>query len=143
MVANLAISRFRGAPVGNDPWCGDTLEWSTTSPPPPYNYAVIPRVTSPYAMWDREDREKDADRLARGVDLLDEGHETSATSVLDADWDEILNMPSDSPWPIVLAVALSGVFVMLLIQHYMIAALFGGLVALALVAWHHGEPQEA
>ena len=143
VVANLAISRFRGAPVGNDPWCGDTLEWSTTSPPPPYNYAVIPRVTSPYAMWDREDREKDADRLARGVDLLDEGHETSATSVLDADWDEILDMPSDSPWPIVLAVALSGVFVMLLIQHYMIAAMFGGLVALALVAWHHREPQEA
>jgi hypothetical protein len=52
-------------------------------------------------------------------------------------------MPSDSPWPIVLAVALSGVFVMLLIQHYMIAAMFGGLVALALVAWHHREPQEA
>jgi cytochrome c oxidase subunit I+III len=143
VVANLAISRFRGAPVGNDPWCGDTLEWSTTSPPPPYNYAVIPRVTSPYAMWDREDREKDADRLARGRDLLDEGHETAATSVLDADWDEILDMPSDSPWPIVLAAALSGVFVMLLIEHYVIAAIFGGLVALALVAWHHREPQEA
>jgi cytochrome c oxidase subunit 1/cytochrome c oxidase subunit I+III len=143
VAANLAISRFRGAPVGNDPWCGDTLEWSTPSPPPPYNYVVIPRVTSPYAMWDREDREKDADRLARGTELLDEGHETAATSVLDAEWDEILDMPSDSPWPIVLAIALSGVFVMLLIEHYVIAALFGALVMLALVAWHHKEPQEA
>ncbi len=30
--------------VGNDPWGGRTLEWSTSSPPPPYNYAFIPRV---------------------------------------------------------------------------------------------------
>ncbi|MFL5819200.1 MAG: cytochrome c oxidase subunit I [Solirubrobacteraceae bacterium] len=143
VVANLTVSRFRGAPAGNDPWCGDTLEWSTTSPPQPYNYAVIPRVTSPYAMWDREDREKDAERLAGGTDVLDEGHETAATTVLDAEWDEILDMPSDSPWPLALAAALSGMFVMLLIEHYVIAGIFAGLVMLALAAWHHREPQEA
>ncbi|MDF9303580.1 cytochrome o ubiquinol oxidase subunit I [Tritonibacter mobilis] len=30
--------------VGNDPWGGRTLEWSTTSPPPYYNFAFTPRV---------------------------------------------------------------------------------------------------
>ena len=30
--------------VGNDPWGGRTLEWSTSSPPPPYNFAFIPLV---------------------------------------------------------------------------------------------------
>src|SRR3954463_2077998 len=55
MVAgNLITSLFRGAPAGNDPFEGDTLEWSTTSPPPVYNFAVIPHVSSPYAMWDRK-----------------------------------------------------------------------------------------
>src|ERR671937_571294 len=75
---NLAVSVFRGARVGNDPWEGDTLEWATTSPPPPYNYAVIPRVSSPYAMWDRDDREADARALARGERTLERGHETPA-----------------------------------------------------------------
>jgi cytochrome c oxidase subunit 1 len=32
-------------PVGNDPWEADTLEWATTSPPPPYNFEHIPTVT--------------------------------------------------------------------------------------------------
>src|SRR3954468_18256573 len=57
VVANLTWSWFRGAVAGNDPWGGATLEWSTTSPPPEYNYPVIPRVTSAYPMWDAEDRE--------------------------------------------------------------------------------------
>jgi len=39
-----------------DPWNGRTLEWSTTSPPPFYNFAVIPTVTSNDAFWDMKKR---------------------------------------------------------------------------------------
>src|SRR5256886_11156825 len=53
---NLVYSRFRGAPAGPDPFFGGTLEWATTSPPPPYNFPVIPTVTSAYPNWDVEDR---------------------------------------------------------------------------------------
>lgn len=35
-----------------DPWNGRTLEWSTSSPPPFYNFAVIPTVTSREAFWE-------------------------------------------------------------------------------------------
>jgi cytochrome c oxidase subunit I+III len=140
VVANLVVSLFRGPAVGNDPWGGDTLEWSTTSPPPAYNYAVIPRVTSPYAMWDKEDREEDARRLARGEMVLEHGHETPASTVLDARGDEILHMPSESPWPILLAGALAGIFTMLLAGHWVIALVFAGLAAAALGAWHWKEP---
>ncbi len=34
-----------------DPWDGRTLEWSTSSPPPSYNFAVLPEVTALDAFW--------------------------------------------------------------------------------------------
>jgi cytochrome o ubiquinol oxidase subunit 1 len=39
-----------------DPWNGRTLEWSTSSPPPFYNFAVIPTVTSRDEFWYRKSR---------------------------------------------------------------------------------------
>ena len=41
-----------GAIAGNDPWGAPTLEWSIPSPPPEYNFATIPTVTSRYPLWD-------------------------------------------------------------------------------------------
>ena len=38
--------------VTGDPWQGRTLEWSTSSPPPPYNFAFAPRVHNLDAWWD-------------------------------------------------------------------------------------------
>ncbi len=37
--------------VTGDPWDGRTLEWSTSSPPPPYNFAFTPRVHDHDAWW--------------------------------------------------------------------------------------------
>jgi cytochrome c oxidase subunit 1/cytochrome c oxidase subunit I+III len=143
IVANLVHSRFRGAPAGNDPFQGDTLEWTTTSPPPPYNYPVIPTVSSPYAAWDHEDREEDARRLAAGELVLERGHETPATTVLDAESEQILEMPSSSPWPPLLALALALVFTMLLLGHWTTAIVFGGLALAMLAGWHWNEPSGA
>jgi cytochrome c oxidase subunit I len=49
---NLLWSLSRGKAAGSDPWDAWTLEWSTTSPPPVYNYAVIPAVRSRRPLWD-------------------------------------------------------------------------------------------
>jgi len=39
-----------------DPWGGRTLEWSTSSPPPAYNFAFTPRVHDNDAWWDMKNR---------------------------------------------------------------------------------------
>jgi cytochrome c oxidase subunit I+III len=142
VIANLTVSYFRGPAAGPDPFGGDTLEWSVSSPPPDYNYAVIPTVTSPYPMWDAKDREEDVRKLDRGELVLEGGHETPASTVLDAEWDEILDMPGETWTPIALALALAATFTMLLLQHYATAAVFAGIALLALGFWHWKEPQE-
>ncbi len=48
-IAQLTVSiraRARHRDLTGDPWNGRTLEWSTASPPPRYNFAVMPRVES-------------------------------------------------------------------------------------------------
>jgi cytochrome c oxidase subunit I len=51
-VYNLVSSYFKGKLAGNDPWDAWTLEWSTSSPPPDYNFATIPVVRSRRPLWD-------------------------------------------------------------------------------------------
>jgi cytochrome c oxidase subunit I len=51
-VANLLYSLFEGRLAGNDPWDAWTLEWSTPSPPPEYNFPAIPEVRSRRPLWD-------------------------------------------------------------------------------------------
>jgi cytochrome c oxidase subunit I len=54
---NLLKSWKSGERAGNDPWGAPTLEWSIPSPPPEYNFAVIPTVTSRYPLWDKKSPE--------------------------------------------------------------------------------------
>ena len=49
---NVIYSFAAGEEAGPDPWDAWTLEWSTTSPPPEYNYAVEPEVHSRRPLWD-------------------------------------------------------------------------------------------
>ena len=42
--------------VTGDPWNGRSLEWSTSSPPPKYNFAFTPVIHDQDAWWDMKER---------------------------------------------------------------------------------------
>jgi cytochrome o ubiquinol oxidase subunit 1 len=56
-IAQLAVSirhRAELADTTGDPWDGRSLEWATASPPPDFNFAVLPKVSGPDAYWSRK-----------------------------------------------------------------------------------------
>jgi cytochrome o ubiquinol oxidase subunit 1 len=58
-IAQLYVSirtRAERRDLTGDPWNGRTLEWATSSPPPAYNFATLPRVQSVDAFWDMKRR---------------------------------------------------------------------------------------
>ncbi len=90
---NIVIS-LRGEKAGGDPWDGHTLEWTTTSPPPAYNFATIPTVHSRRPFWDQK-YPKSSGEKATPV--------TAATGVTP-------HLPAGSFYPIIIALGLAATF---------------------------------
>ncbi len=53
---NVFITFRSGEPAGDDPWEGNTLEWATSSPPPPYNFDHLPEIRSERPVFDARHR---------------------------------------------------------------------------------------
>src|SRR5919109_102257 len=49
---NVFLSLRSGAIAGDDPWEANTLEWATSSPPPPYNFDRLPEIRSERPLFD-------------------------------------------------------------------------------------------
>jgi cytochrome c oxidase subunit 1/cytochrome c oxidase subunit I+III len=135
LLINVVKTLTSGVKAADNPWDAPTLEWATASPPPPYNFAVIPIVASRHPLW--EDRLADTrgrSSLERGL-VLEEGKETIATSALDGEPDLILKMPHDSFTPFLLTLAMSLGFCGLLMHWWWVAAASGVVVLLMILVW--------
>src|ERR1700737_780689 len=66
-IAQLVVSIRRRAELRDetgDPWDGRSLEWATASPPPAFNFAVLPRVEDTEAYWHIKQRARQQARLS-------------------------------------------------------------------------------
>jgi cytochrome c oxidase subunit I len=134
---NVLVSHRRGRIAGDNPWDAPTLEWATSSPPPAYNFVVIPTVASRHPLW--EDRLEDADREQRS-DIkhglaLEQGRESLGTTALDAELDIILKMPKDSYTPVILALALTAIFTGLVLHLWWLAILGALGAGVDIIVW--------
>ena len=71
MVWQLVVSirhRHELADMTGDPWDGRSLEWSTASPPPAFNFAVLPRVEGEEPYWGIKERAREQMRLGEEPD---------------------------------------------------------------------------
>ena len=100
-----------------DPWNGGTLEWATSSPPPPYNFDLIRHVTDRTPLWQREDQPATEVVFYH---LRDDSRETLGTSILDAVPQQRVILATNSIWPLILALAVGVTFI-------------GSIISLALV----------
>jgi cytochrome c oxidase subunit 1 len=111
-VVNVAFSLRRREPAGGDPWGGHTLEWSVSSPPPSYNFAVIPTVHSRWPLLDHD------------------GGGATITQPAPA----AVHMPEGSIFPLVVSVGLMiacyGLVYLSALALVGVALLFGGVVAM-------------
>jgi cytochrome c oxidase subunit 1 len=80
-VWNLLRSLKHGERAGDNPWSAATLEWTLPSPPPHYNYRVIPQVSGRDPLWHEDGAYLDPEDPAAPEPV----------------------MPSPSGWPIILA----------------------------------------
>jgi len=127
-VVNGLYSLYRGAIAPPNPWDASTLEWATTSPPPPYNFAHVPVVESRTPLWD----EKGELPVVTGL-RVDE-KETLLTTVVAAAPDLREPVPEPSLWPFIASIAVGIMFVSSIFSPW--AVLVGSVpIAIALAAW--------
>lgn len=132
---NVVRSLRVGKVAGPNPWDADTLEWSTSSPPPPYNFVVIPTVASRSPLWE-ERLGEGGSTPNRGL-VLDHGKETLGTTMLDAVPDVIVKMPDDSLAPLLLSLALAALFTTMMVEAWwwLVASIVASLVVITAWLW--------
>jgi cytochrome c oxidase subunit I len=105
MLWNVAASLRKGAIAGDNPWNAGTLEWATSSPPPPQNFDRIPVVTHLEPLW----WEEGAVPVARGLRV--DQRELVVSTLMDATPEIRESSPAPSIWPLLAAIVTALLFI--------------------------------
>ncbi len=141
VIVNFLKSVRSGAVAGPDPWGGESLEWATSSPPPPYNFLEIPTVRSLEPVWDQPEI-RHLDQQVRDPANVLLGHETLGTSVMDADEESVLPMPHGSYVPVTTALGMAGIFAGLLTGVVPVTVIGLGVATAGILFWFRVREHE-
>jgi cytochrome c oxidase subunit 1 len=97
--------------VGKNPWAAATLEWAVSSPPPVYNFSVVPTVSSRLPLW----------TSGGCTDIPDQPPEP-------------VHVPGGSYWPLVTAIGIIVIAVGALLHHSFVPSLVTVLAGVLVVA---------
>jgi cytochrome o ubiquinol oxidase subunit 1 len=114
------------ADVTGDPWNGRSLEWATSSPPPPFNFAVLPHVEGEDAYWGIKERARQQARLGAEPDY------------------EAIEMPRNSATGFICAffATFMGFALIWHIWWLAVIGLLGAFIALLVFAWREAADVE-
>ncbi|HEY2743738.1 MAG TPA: cytochrome c oxidase subunit I, partial [Polyangia bacterium] len=130
-IINFFVSSRRGRAAGANPWNADTLEWSMSSPPPSYGFLHFPTIETLHPLWDDHDEFADPDDSR----VLAVGRRTLSTTVVDAKPEAISQGVDDSIMPLVLALAVTGMFAVLMAKLLWIGVALAGLCLVFMAGW--------
>jgi heme/copper-type cytochrome/quinol oxidase subunit 1 len=126
-----------GAAASSNPWGASTLEWATSSPPPPYNFARLPVIGSLEALSDQ------STALPVATGLRVDRRELLVSSVVEAIPEARESSAGDSIWPLWAALATTATLIWSIFTPW--AVVWGSIpVAIALIGWFwpKGVPED-
>ncbi|HUN75906.1 MAG TPA: cytochrome o ubiquinol oxidase subunit I [Steroidobacteraceae bacterium] len=123
LVVSIRTRDRRREPTG-DPWDGRNLEWATASPPPPFNFAVLPNVRGQEPYWDMKLKARETGHL-----LTPEPHY------------QTIEMPRNSPTGFVTAffAVVTGFSLIWHIWWLVVLGLLGAYATFVVFAWRDIE----
>jgi heme/copper-type cytochrome/quinol oxidase subunit 1 len=138
-LVNLALTLWKGERARENPWGASTLEWAVPSPPPSYNFAALPVVSSREPLWSPPAPPSSPTHVSGLSTQIREG---LVTTVIDAVPDVRYAYPGPEIWPFVAAIAVS---VWLVWSVWSVSGFLWGMIppAIAFILWYWPNKEEA
>lgn len=127
-IVNVVWTYLKGERSGNNPWGAPTLEWAIESPPRNYKFVEIPQVNSMNPLWDEETL------LPATTGMRTDRREVLITEILTGRIQAVEILPTNTIWPLVLAVATGVAFIGSIFSPWWFVIAFF-LVFLAITGW--------
>jgi cytochrome c oxidase subunit I len=133
---NVVLALRRAPTADANPWHASTLEWSTASPPPSFNFAAPHVVASRDPLWD------DAPDLPIVIGVRADRRQVLVTRVFDADPDHRSKSAQPSIWPFAAAITTTAMLIGSMFTPW--AVVWGSIpITITLIGWFWPTPDDS